>query len=80
MSITSLHYLAAALYALSFPSYGDQTFQEPKSESEWKTFCEAPNLKNRLEKINDKELRQKVASTCARAPWQKFVSSPPRSW
>lgn len=65
---------------ISLPATGKEGFREPRSDAEWKAFCEAPDYKQKLLAIEDKEQRERVAGTCLRAPWQKFVPSKPKAW
>ncbi len=66
--------------AISLPAAGRDSFKEPRSDAEWKSFCEAPDFKQKLLAIEDKAQRELVAGTCLRAPWQKFVPSKPKAW
>lgn len=67
-------------FAISLPAAGQDGFKEPRSDAEWKAFCEAPDYKQKLLAIEDKVQRERVAGTCLRAPWQKFVPSKPKAW
>lgn len=66
--------------AIILPAAGKDGVKEPRSDAEWKAFCEAPDYKQKLLAIEDKEQRERVAGTCLRAPWQKFVPSKPKAW
>lgn len=54
--------------------------QEPTTDVEWQAFCEAPDSFERIKAITDEAKRQRVGSTCARAPWKKFVPSKPQAF
>lgn len=62
------------------PAAAKESLKEARSDAEWKVFCEAPDYKQKLLAIEDKEQRERVAGTCLRAPWQKFVQSKPKAW
>lgn len=70
----------AVAIVVSLPATGKDGFKEPSSDAEWKVFCEAPDYQKKLLVIEDKEQRERVAGTCLRAPWQKFVPSKPKAW
>ncbi len=70
----------AIAIVVSLPATGKDGFKEPSSDAEWKVFCEAPDYQKKLLVIEDKEQRERVAGTCLRAPWQKFVPSKPKAW
>lgn len=72
--------IAVICIATSLPAAGQDDFKALRSDAEWKAFCEAPDYKQKLLAIEDKEQRERVASTCLRAPWQKFVPSKPKAW
>lgn len=65
---------------ISLPVTSKDGFKEPRSDAEWKAFCEAPDYKQKLLTIEDIDQRERVAGTCLRAPWQKFVPSKPKAW
>lgn len=60
--------------------HADGAFKKPTNDAEWKAFCQAPDHLKRVKAIQDKALQQMVASTCLRAPWQKFKPSSPKSY
>ncbi|MEQ1543534.1 hypothetical protein [Methyloglobulus sp.] len=72
------------LIALSFTgcnqsadkSNSSSSFIEPKTNEEWKAFCEAPDSRERIKAIEDKEKRGDVAGVCLRTPWKKFETVP----
>jgi entry exclusion lipoprotein TrbK len=70
---SSLVFIATCLNACD-------SYKEPATEGDWKVFCEAPNSDQRIKAITDEAKRQKAASMCLNAPWQKFVPSKPRTW
>ena len=78
-SIASL-FTFISFFALASGCGAAGDFKEPKTEVEWKTFCEAPGYLEKIKEIKDKEQRERVSSTCWRAPWQKFVPSKPKQW
>ena len=57
-----------------------ERFKEPKTDAEWKAFCDAPDYMKTVSAIGDKEQRERVGSTCFRAPWIKFKPSEKKSW
>jgi len=56
------------------------SYKEPRTDEEWKAFCQAPDSTARLKAIKDEAKRQRAADTCFRSPWQKFVPSKPKAW
>lgn len=54
----------------------NSSFIEPKTNEEWKAFCEAPDSHERIKAIEDKEKRGDVAGVCLRTPWKKIVTVP----
>lgn len=70
---TALIFVVAGLAACD-------SYKEPTTNEEWKAFCEAPDSAERIKAIKDEGQRQKAASACFNAPWQKFAPSKPRSW
>lgn len=53
-----------------------QSFLEPKTNEEWKAFCEASDSHDRIKAIEDKEKRMEVGSTCLHTPWKKIETVP----
>ncbi len=47
-------------------------FTEPKTNFDWKEFCEAPQLKERLKVITNKQKRQEFAVICRSEPWKNL--------
>jgi entry exclusion lipoprotein TrbK len=71
--------VAIVLAVMALTACGD-SYKEPKTNEEWKAFCQAPDSVARIKAIKDEAKRQAAAGTCLRAPWQKFVPSKPKSW
>ena len=69
-----------SLFVLASVCSAAGNFKEPKTEAEWKTFCEAPDYLEKIKEIKDKAQRERVSGTCLRAPWQKFAPSKPKQW
>lgn len=67
-------------FACSLPDAGAGSFKEPRSDAEWKAFCEAPDYQQKLVTIQDKAQRERVAGDCLRAPWLKFIPSKAKAW
>lgn len=67
-------------FACSLPAAGEASFKEPRSDAEWRAFCEAPDYQQKLVAIQDKAQRERVAGVCLRAPWLKFAPSKPKAW
>ena len=44
---------ALAIALLAGAGCNADSFDEPKTNEEWKLFCEAPNLKERINNIKD---------------------------
>lgn len=75
-----LAFSAVALVVIATGLTACDSYKEPTTDEEWKTFCEAPNSEARIKAITDEGKRQKAAGMCLHAPWQKFVPSKPRAW
>ena len=71
--------VAIVLAVTALTACGD-SYKEPKTNEEWKAFCQAPDSVARIKAIKDEAKRLKAGDTCFLAPWQKFVPSKPKSW
>lgn len=71
---------AVALGLTACNSDKENSYMEPRTDEEWKAFCESPDSEARIKAIADEAKRQKAAGVCFRAPWQKFEPSKPRTW
>ena len=71
---------ALAIALLAGAGCNADSFDEPKTNEEWKLFCEAPNLKECINNIKDINQRQKAAGTCSRTPWRVVKKSPEVKW
>ena len=80
MKHSKLKVAALAIALLTGAGCNADSFDEPKTNDEWKLFCEAPNLKERINDIKDINQRQKAAGTCARTPWHVVEKSPEVTW
>lgn len=80
VSVENIISKASVLALIAFSLTACDSYKEPKTDEEWRIFCEAPNSFERIKAIPNEAKRQRAGSACSRAPWQKFVPSQPRKW
>jgi entry exclusion lipoprotein TrbK len=80
MNSNIIKLLTIPLVFISIAACDASDFKQPETNEEWKKYCDAPDLLEKLKAINNKEQRENAAGMCSRAPWVEVKKSPEVHW